>query len=205
MDHCVAALFEAVRETEKVEILEGEKIKTIIPGNANTLTQIELESGLKFKSRLVIGSDGMMSFTRKAHNIDTWGYSYNQKGIVTTMETLSPLPAAFQRFLPSGPLAILPLWNQYCSLVWSCPEDMCERLLALNEEEFLDALNDAFHSSPQTDHGGVLESYGIKKGGYEAPPFVTDLKTGRFSFPLGLQHANSYAKDRVALLGDAAH
>ena len=83
-DHVVSGLFEAVNETEKVEILTGEKIKSITPGGEK-LTTIELESGEKYKARLVIGSDGMNSMTRKAHGISTWGQSYNQKGVVCTL------------------------------------------------------------------------------------------------------------------------
>ena len=83
-DHVVASLFEAVESTEKVEVITGDKIKQITPGGEK-LSTIELESGEKYKARLLVGSDGMNSFTRQAHGISTWGQSYNQKGVVCTL------------------------------------------------------------------------------------------------------------------------
>ena len=68
----------------------------MVPGqNKDELTESELESGKKYSARLVVGSDGMNSFTRETHGISTWGYDYHQKGVVCTLSTLEPLSGAF--------------------------------------------------------------------------------------------------------------
>ncbi len=90
---------------------------------------------------------------------------------------------ARQRFLPTGPLAFLPLRDGRCSIVWSLPPELCEELLSLEEPEFLTRLGAAFDQRL-----GRL------------------LATGeRVAFPLVRRHATRYIGTRVALVGDAAH
>ena len=71
---------------------------------------------------------------------------YGQKGLVCSVNTLQPNEIAFQRFLKTGPLALLPLWGTYSSIVWSCPESMCAELQELDDEAFIDKLNEAFRN-----------------------------------------------------------
>ena len=46
--------------------------------------------------------------------------------------------------MKTGPLALLPLWGAYSSIVWSCPDDLCQELIDIDEEDFIDRLNKAF-------------------------------------------------------------
>ena len=90
---------------------------------------------------------------------------------------------AWQRFLPTGPLAFLPLADGRCSIVWSATESRAEELLALEKEDFRRELEDAFEArlGPIGDIGP------------------------RAAFGLRLQHAEQYVKPHLALIGDAAH
>ena len=119
----------------------------------NDRTVIELESGKTYAAKVVVGSDGMNSYTRDVHGIQTAGYSYNQHGIVATLKMNQPLPGAFQRFLSSGPVALLPLWNNYATLVWSVPTNLAEDLKQDSEEGFITALNNSFYSEPKNPVG----------------------------------------------------
>jgi len=75
----------------------------------------------------------------------------------------------------------------------------------MNDSEFIEALNDAFYNPSKTQIGGVLESFGLKTWNFEFPFFITGIKTKWYPYSLSLQHANNYAGERFALVGDAAH
>lgn len=102
---------------------------------------VHLEDGTIIEPTLLIGSDGEKSKTRSDYKIGSWGYSYNQNGLVCTVETVRPNEIAFQRFLRTGPVALLPLWGNFSSIVWSCPPDVCKDLQDLTESEFVERLN----------------------------------------------------------------
>lgn len=92
---------------------------------------------------LQVGADGANSPTRAAAGIGVWGWDYDQRGLVATIKTAEPHTTAWQRFLPTGPLAILPLWDDMSSIVWSAPPDLTRKLAAMPESEFLEELNRA--------------------------------------------------------------
>ncbi len=101
---------------------------------------------------------------------------------VTT--TSSHEQTAWQRFLPEGPLAFLPLADSHqCSIVWTLSSDNADRLLALPDDEFINELNIAFE---------------------ERVGKVTKI-SHRNAFPLQLRHAHTYIKPGLVLVGDAAH
>jgi 2-polyprenyl-6-methoxyphenol hydroxylase-like FAD-dependent oxidoreductase len=64
-----------------------------------------------------VGADGAASQVRNFAGIPTVGWDYNQKGIVATVEHDSPNTTAWQRFLPSGPIALLPVLYQQFKFV----------------------------------------------------------------------------------------
>ena len=92
---------------------------------------------------MIIGSDGEKSKTREEYGIKSTGFSYEQSGIVCTVSSVRPNTIAFQRFMKTGPLAVLPLWDNYSSIVWSCPPELAKELSDLNDQEFIDELNKA--------------------------------------------------------------
>ncbi len=146
--------------------------------------ELGLASGRRLSTRLLVGADGGGSRVRTLAGIATRGWDYSQKGVVCVVATELPhQETAWQRFLPGGPLAFLPLADGRCSIVWSTGHGHAEDLLALDDAAFAQALGDAF------DHrlGGII---GVGP---------------RAAFPLRLQHAMAYTRPRVALVGDAAH
>lgn len=136
------------------------------------------------RSRLVIGADGGDSTVRRLCNIATRSWDYGQSAIIAN---ITPEHAheqiAYERFTDSGPLALLPLSEQRCSLVWTVRNQDVEPILALDDDEFLRRLEQRFGNRL-----GRLLHCGK-----------------RHSYPLRLVRARRHSTPRVALIGNAAH
>lgn len=80
----------------------------------------------------------------------TMGWQYHQRGLVATVATEYPNDTAWQRFLPTGPLALLPVRSGYSNIVWSCSPDMAKRLESYSSKQFADAVNEVLQVDPST-------------------------------------------------------
>ena len=137
-----------------------------------------------------------------APQIRTTGRDYQQRGLVATLATARPNKTAHQRFLPTGPLALLPLRGGYSSLVWSCPPEMAARLEALPRQELAAAVNEALTGGPHYPPrpllgsllGGLLGGSPGSSAFAAAPPVVDVVGETPKSFPLALQHAGKHAR-----------
>ncbi|MBS1220894.1 MAG: ubiquinone biosynthesis protein UbiH [Proteobacteria bacterium] len=176
------ALLERVRQLPAVELLCPATLDTA-QALENGCWRVCLSDGREFTTRLLVGADGAQSRVRQQAGIETSGWSYDQTAIVANVRTAEPhQQTAWQRFLPTGPLAFLPLADGRCSIVWATPPEQADALLALNEAEFAEALAEAFDQRL----GAIVEV------GHRA------------AFPLRLQHARAYVQPGLALIGDAA-
>lgn len=145
---------------------------------------LDLDDGGRLATRLIVGADGADSRVRELAGIAVTQRDYDESGVVTLVTgRCGHAGTAWQRFLPGGPLAFLPLGHDRAAVVWSRPEAEAERLLALDDETFAGELEAAA--------GGWL-------GG------LTDVSQ-RARFPLRWLRAHRYCNERVALIGDAAH
>lgn len=140
--------------------------------------------GRRLAAGLVVAADGGDSALRRMAGIDTRGWDYGQRAVVAHLQPArSHADTAWQRFLSTGPLALLPLADGRVSLVWSTTPERADALLAMDEAAFGEAVEAA--------SAGVL--------GRLVPT------TRRASFPLRLLHATRYTAPRLVLVGDAAH
>jgi len=150
----------------------------------DTAALLTLDDGTEVLSSLVVGADGANSWTRRQLNVPGSDNSYAQKAIVAHVQSEhSHDNTAWQRFLSTGPVALLPLQDGRCSIVWSCDSERADELLALDDAAFAAELTRA------TDN------------------VLGDLKctTPRAAFPLAYAHVDDYTGARFALIGDAAH
>ncbi|CAL1575895.1 unnamed protein product [Knipowitschia caucasica] len=180
--------------------------------------QVTLATGETLRTKLLIGADGQNSMVRKGLGIPTVKWDYDQSAVVAVLRLSEPTEnnVAWQRFLPTGPIAMLPLSDSESSLVWSTSHHVAEELLQLDEESFVDAVNSAFWSNEnQSDLvetagsmfrsalSALMPSAGSPR---QLPPSVAAIgPKSRVMFPLGMGHASEYVRHRVALIGDSAH
>lgn len=145
---------------------------------------VTLASGARLDGALIVGCDGRASGTALRAGIRRTGWGYGQTALVTAVAHERPHQGvAHQLFLPSGPLAILPLQGNRSSIVWSETDANAAAIQALDDDAYLAALHPRFG-----DFLGKIE-----------------LAGARFTYPLSLSLAQSFVGPRVALVGDAAH
>ncbi len=149
---------------------------------------LTLADGRRLRAPLVVAADGAHSAVRRLAGCDTREWDYLHHAIVTSVRCSAGHQAtAWQRFTDEGPLAFLPLTRDgqqdWCSIVWSTTPEQAERLMALDDAAFVQALERAFEGRL----GSVLQ----------ADP--------RVCVPLRQRHAKRYVEHGLALVGDAAH
>jgi len=182
--------------------------------------RINLENGDVIEAELLVGADGFKSLCRTTMGCQYVGWDYHQMGIVATLELAGVTPGdranetAWQRFLPTGPIAVLPLSPTRSSLVWSLDTPLAKELIQLDEDGFVDRLNKGLHDMPATNPvvdavttgvGQVLAALtGSGRQRTENPPVIKSAKL-RAAFPFGFGHSTRYCGPRCVLIGDAAH
>jgi 2-octaprenylphenol hydroxylase len=175
-------LADVLAAAPQAQLVSGAEIAAV-DGSGGEV-DVALRAGGSLRATVLLAADGSDSSVRRLLDLPVARHSYEQTAIVAHVtSTRAHEHTAWQRFLPGGPLAFLPLADGRCSIVWSLPTAEADRLLAAGDAEFLAELGAA--------------SAGV----------VGDLTacTKRSAFALQASHALRYTTQRVALLGDAAH
>ena len=145
---------------------------------------LTLEDRRQLTAGLIVGADGGSSWVRQQAGIGVQTTDYQQSAVVATVKTEQHhRETAWQRFMPTGPLAFLPLSDGYSSIVWSTTPEHAATLVSMDDTAFCQTLAEGFDFTL----GEVLET------------------SARAAFPLRSQHAQHYVQPRLALIGDAAH
>ena len=146
--------------------------------------RLQLDDGTRLEARVAVAADGGASELRRLAGLDVDAHDYGQRGVVAFIETADPhQETAWQRFLPTGPLALLPFTQGRSSIVWTLPEAEAARVLALDDPAFAVALTDA--SAARLGRAQPVSE--------------------RAAFPLRRQLVRQQVAGRVLVLGDAAH
>lgn len=176
------ALIAAIAAEPRIEQHAGARVVAQEAGPA--LATVTLDGGAQLSAPLLAGADGRRSGTATRAGLARSITGYGQTAIVCALDCEHPHGGvAVQRFLPAGPLAILPLRDNRVAIVWSEAAAQAEALLALPEAGFLAAL------APRL--GDALGRVA--------------LAGRRWSYPLELSLAAAMVAPRVALVGEAAH
>lgn len=180
-EHVRAALLDVLAGTA-VDLRFGAPIAAL--DDTRERPRLSLVDGTRLDTDLVIAADGARSFIRDAAGIGVKSHAYSQTAFVTHVETEVPhRDTAWQRFLPEGPIGLLPLADGRVSIVWSTTP---EQAAAAAESD-----TRALGAMLTRASDGVLGAMTV------AGP--------RGSFPLAAQHATEYVRPGIALVGDAAH
>ena len=180
--HLRAALDASLEAEPRVTVLRGRTV--VAQEAASGRVAVTLDDGARLEARVLVGADGRGSGTAARAGIGRTEKRYGQTAVTCTMtHEKAHRGTAFQLFLPSGPLAILPLTGHRSSVVWSEKDERARALAAMDDDAFLAALRPVF--------GSFLGALSL-----EGP---------RFAFPLALSLAKSFTAERVVLVGDAAH
>ncbi|BCG63219.1 MAG: 2-octaprenyl-3-methyl-6-methoxy-1,4-benzoquinol hydroxylase [Methyloprofundus sp.] len=176
------ALLERAQQFTNIEFLCPKTIKKIHYSGGKG--SVDLASGRTIAAKVMVGADGGQSRLRQTVGLGVTSWDYQQHAMVIYVETdYEQQDITWQRFVPTGPQAFLPLTGNYGSIVWYNTPDEVRRLKGLPEADLLAELTETF------------------------PECLGKIKSvlGVASFPLKRQHAQEYVKQGVALVGDAAH
>jgi len=139
-------------------------------------------------SALLVGADGTNSQIRHQAGIGVLGWDYNRFGLVASVACKNGHGnTAYECFRTSGPLAFLPLADDRFSIVWAATPAEATQLLAMNDDQFMDALQKAAGDTTMNQIGAITST------------------SRRASFPLELTIARKFSESRLALVGNAAH
>ncbi|WP_305830284.1 FAD-dependent 2-octaprenylphenol hydroxylase [Photobacterium leiognathi] len=177
------ALLDRVKQQSNVTLLAPERCENIAFGESEAW--LTLASGKHLTAKLVVGADGANSWVRQQLDIPLTHWDYGHSAIVANIRCQeSHEQTARQIFRPQGPLAFLPLSEpDLCSIVWSVPPEDAEQLCAMSNEAFDQHLTTAFDNQ-----------LGLCR-----------VEGDRQAFPLKMRYARDFVRERVALVGDAAH
>lgn len=176
------ALQQALTQYENITWFTSNKINHIQWQQESV--NVELLSGQLLSASLLLACDGAQSICRQLAQIKNNAKSYQQSAVIANVEMQKPHNnVAFERFTEHGPIAMLPLTHNRCSLVWTMPPEQAATFENLSDDDFAIALNHAF--------GYWLG--GVKHVGK------------RVTYPLILLQAAENVYHRMALIGNASH
>jgi len=169
-----------IKVNQNVVFYENLKVIDIISTDISTIT---LEDGQIIQSKMLIGADGGYSAVRDAANIGVQGWQYTQQALGIQINTCDKQQdITWQQFTPNGPMAFLPLFNGFASLVWYHGAADIRQLKSLSKEKLKQQ---------------IVQHFPVDLVDFE----ILDVA----SFPLTRMHANQYFKGNTVLIGDAAH
>jgi 2-octaprenyl-6-methoxyphenol hydroxylase len=177
----MVALEDRVAELSNLTRFDDEA-DTISPQDADVA--IGTRSGPSLAARLVIGADGRQSLCREAAGIEVRRHDLAQAALTFNIGHSRPHRNISTEFhTPSGPCVFVPLPGDRCSVVWVATPAEANRLMALSDDELSVAAESQSHSILGRIH----------------------VEPGRHLFPLAIEQPKSFAKNRIALVGEAAH
>jgi ubiquinone biosynthesis monooxygenase Coq6 len=225
----VTALLSRLEQLGGIDFYTSTKVNSIDLGadtekmDFSSWPILTLSNGKTLAARLLVGADGANSPVRTFAGIESRGFDYGRHGVVASLKLEGPgwggpdHKIAYQRFLPTGPIAMLPLPGNTSTLVWSTTPERAAKLKSLSQADFVAMVIAGFRLSPtdleylHTLSSGQVEEVAWREkhtpvDEYAIPMRVADVQAGTVaSFPLRMRHADTYTGERVALVGDAAH
>ncbi|MEJ2061151.1 MAG: 2-octaprenyl-6-methoxyphenyl hydroxylase [Gammaproteobacteria bacterium] len=180
-----AVLYRRLQALADVQVIAPAEIEAVDADPHRVLVQARTESGSRqIEARLLIAADGAQSTIRERLGFPLQKADYGQTALIANVTPEKDHAGiAFERFTDEGPLALLPMSEGRCSLVWTHRSEAVADTMQLDDAAFLERLQARF---------------GWRLGRF--------LKVGqRAAYPLALLKSGRYVQGRVVLAGNAAH
>jgi 2-octaprenyl-6-methoxyphenol hydroxylase len=179
-----AALWRRLASASNVTTLCPATVSGLATGAAEVEAEVEQEARSRgLSGRLLVAADGAHSAVRRALGIEATTWDYEQVAIIANV-----LPQkfhdhiAYERFTPAGPIALLPMNEGRCTVVWTLSPERSREVMQLGDAEFL---------------GELAAAFGTRLGRF--------TRAGRrHAYPLALTRADEQVAERVVMIGNAA-
>lgn len=181
-----AALWERIGAERRLTAWSPARVVDAVQDEERVRVRIERDAAgpIEVSARLLVAADGARSPLRTMAGIAHEARDYGQAAVIANVTpAIDHGGTAFERFTPSGPLAVLPLTRGRVTIVWTLPPGDAQAVLALDDAGFLAALQAAFG----------FRLGGLRKAGQRA------------CYPLSLVQAKAWHAGRIVLVGNAAH
>ncbi|MEO5574315.1 MAG: 2-octaprenyl-6-methoxyphenyl hydroxylase [Gammaproteobacteria bacterium] len=177
---------DAIKTLPNVELICPARVEDIIIDPELARVEINLNDASKrtVTAQLVVLADGRKSAVRERLDIQSSGWDYGQSAVIANITPEYPHNnVAYERFTKNGPLALLPMSENRCAVVWTHNDEQLDTVMSLDDAEFLETLQ---------------RQFGWRLGKL--------LQVGkRHAYPLALMRTQELVRPRLALIGNAAH
>ena len=179
------SLLGRLRACEDIELIAPAEVTAVSSDSDAAHISVQRDGEqVDLSAALLVAADGGKSFIREQLEVPTQRWEYGQSAIVTNITPGKPhRNVAYERFTDSGPVALLPMSEGRCAVVWTVQDQDVDAVLALDDKQFLSAFQ---------------ERFGYRLGRFE--------RVGkRASYPLSLLRVRESVRGRIAIIGNAAH
>ncbi|KAF8420506.1 ubiquinone biosynthesis mono0xygenase COQ6 [Tirmania nivea] len=217
-------LISRLDELGGVEVLDKMRVERIKNGvddgevDFNGWPVVEMSGGRKLTARLLVRVDRANSPIRRWAEVESRGWDYGRMGVVAILQLqgsgVEGQKMAYQRFLPTGPVAFLPLPGNFMTLVWSTTPKQVTQLKSLYPTEFVALVNAVFkfshvdlqyyefHTPADLTYDITWRENATPVDESQVPPRVIDVQDSSVAiFPLKMRYADTYIAERVTLVG----
>jgi len=178
-------LYQRLQQNSKLELHCPAQLTGLDQQDDRVVASIkENDREFAVSARLLVAADGVVSQVRDILHIGSSVQDYGQSAVIANVTPgLKHNNVAYERFTDTGPVAFLPMTRNRCSVVWTLPVNQADKLMRLGDDEFLQQLQQRF--------------------GFRLGPLQ---KLGnRQAYPLRLIESTQVVRNRVVIVGNAAH
>ena len=180
-----AALNKSLNQLDQLQLFCPATLESFdVNESGATLRLLQDNKQLQLETKLLIAADGAESPIRKQLDIPVREWNYGHHAVIANITPERPHNnVAFERFTDTGPLAVLPMTNNRCAIVWTTLDDQVDEILSLDDQAFLNRLQQRF--------------------GYRLGKLTKAGK--RAAYPLKMMQVREHYRPRTIFIGNAAH
>ena len=183
--HLGRHLLDRMNQCADVEVIAPARVVAVDSSADSAFVEVEQDGQQRtLHTKLLVAADGGKSFIREQLEVPTQRWEYGQTAVVTNITPEQPHHnVAYERFTDSGPVALLPMTDNRCALVWTVRDEQVDEVMAFDDAQFIQHFQERF--------------------GYRLGRFTRVGK--RNHYPLNLLRAKEFTRERIAIIGNAAH